>query len=290
MNKKEFDNVIKKNLVDKYGVDKFGYIIGDKCYENYCSNEEFQMFKNEMEHGEVYNDYYKYYDGGAGSELIEKKGCYGVVPPKMASVASSSRFCYLALRDGAKPLGGNKVKFEYACEISDIKAAMCPQLDAFIEDSNTFIEAKCHEIFDNHQILMSTKYIKYLSEDFGIDVEGMIEKDKIKIPLLTFGVKTSRFDIKQLLCHLIGVSSEKANLGLTDANLTYLFFKPKTSDEKKKQQIEQVFEELKEEIEQIFTNEYICKFTSKHNIRLNAIAEYSEIMESVTNAELIKLF
>ena len=58
MNKTEFDNIIKKNLVEKYGEDKFGYIIEDKPYDNYYCNEEFQIFKNEMEHKEEYSKYY----------------------------------------------------------------------------------------------------------------------------------------------------------------------------------------------------------------------------------------
>lgn len=293
MNKTEFDNIIKKNLVEKYGEDKFGYIIEDKPYDNYYCNEEFQIFKNEMEHKEEYSKYYNCYYAGAGSELIEKKSRYGLVPPKMASVASSSRFCYLALRDGATIdlIGGNKVQFEYECEISDITSKTYPQLDAFIEDSNTFIEAKCHEIFDPHQIVMSKKYIEYLSRDFEIDLEGMIKEEKIIIPLSEFGINKnfSRFDIKQLLCHLIGISSKKKKLDIDNVNLTYLFFKPKTSDEIINQQIDMIFDDLAGEINQIFTNEHICKFTSKHNITLKAIAEYSEIMESVTKSEIIKL-
>ena len=294
MNKTEFDNIIKQNLVDKYGEDKFGYIIGDKCYANYYCNDEFQRFMNEMEHKDEYGKYYNCYYNGAGSELKEKNSRYGLVPPKMASVASSSRFCYLALRDGAGVdlIGGNKVQFEYECEISDIDAATYPQLDAFIEDNNTFVEAKCHEIFDHHKIIMSKKYMEYLSEDFEIDLEGMIVDDKIIIPLSQFGIfeKVSRFDIKQLLCHLIGISSKKKKLGLDNVKLTYLFFKPKTSDGKINQQIEEIFADLESEIKQIFTNKYICKFISKHNIGLNAIAEHSEIMESVTKSEMIKLF
>ena len=50
-----------------------------------------------------------------------------------------------------------------------------------------------------------------------------------------------------------------------------------------------IFDDLAGEINRIFTNEHICKFTSKHNITLKAIAEYSEIMESVTKSEIIKL-
>ena len=290
MNKTEFDNVIKKNLVKKYGEDKFGYVIDGKCYDNYYCNEEFQAFKKEMEHKDEYSRYYSSYSTGGGSELKEKKNA----PPKMASVASSSRFCYLALRDGAVTdfIGGNKVQFEYECKISDITARTYPQLDAFIEDSNTFIEVKCHEIFDYHEIKMSKKYEKYLSQDFGIALDGMIEGEEIKIPLSEFGIygKSSRFDIKQLLCHLIGISSEKEKLGRDNVKLIYLFFKPKTSDEAINQQIEKIFGDLADEIKKIFESEHIRDFAKKYNICLDAIAEHSEIMESVMKSDMIKLY
>lgn len=289
MNKAEFDNIIKRNVVKKNGKDEFGYVIDGKTYKNYYTKEVFEKFKNTME--KSYSEYYKDYDIGTGSEFKEKKGKYGWMPPKMASVASSSRFCYLALRDGAQALGGDNVKFEYECIIEDIEAKTYPQLDAYIEESHTFVEAKCHEIFDSHKIKMSKKYEKYLTKDFGITL-GEDQKNSIfEIPLSEFGIEksTSRFDIKQLLCHLIGIKSEKKRLEVDEVTLTYLFFKPKTNDENVNEQIDEVFEELTDEINKIFSNKHICRFISNNNIHLNAVAEYSEIMEPLNSTNIIKI-
>lgn len=54
----------------------------------------------------------------------------------MASVASSSRFCFLALKDGANAFGGTgEVVFEHECKINGI-SGIAPQLDAYIPNEN----------------------------------------------------------------------------------------------------------------------------------------------------------
>lgn len=97
ISKNEFDYFIKKNLVDVFGNDCFGYEIEDKSYDVYYNKEAYNKFISKMQNGK-YNKFYNQYNRGKGSELKEKRN----MPPKMASVASSSRFCYLALRDGYK--------------------------------------------------------------------------------------------------------------------------------------------------------------------------------------------
>lgn len=97
ISKNEFDCFIKKNLVDVFGNDCFGYEIEDKSYDVYYNKEAYNKFISKMQNGK-YNKFYNQYNRGKGSELKEKRN----MPPKMASVASSSRFCYLALRDGYK--------------------------------------------------------------------------------------------------------------------------------------------------------------------------------------------
>jgi hypothetical protein len=288
MKKTEFDSVIKNNVMEKEGEAAVIYVTASKAYDNYYSKEFFDKFQKEM--SEKYSEYYKFYADGAGGELKEKqlKGTW--IPPKMASVASSSRLCYCALRDGAEVLGGNTVKFEYECKIEDIAAMTYPQLDAYIEESHTFIEAKCHEIFDSHKVELSEKYKPYITEDFGI--KSMVEQDKkIKIDLSEFGIKetTSRFDIKQLLCHLIGIKSEMKKLKLAESKLTYLYFIPISKVDKENEQIKTVFGELKEEINKIFNSNPIRKFTEDNHIKLDAIAERAEIMEALTKENVVSL-
>ena len=74
------------------GQKKFGYgyeISGKYPYNNYLSNDDWKRFIDSMSplHFAQYNDA----DGG---ELIEKKGRWGLNPPKMASFGSSSRLIY----------------------------------------------------------------------------------------------------------------------------------------------------------------------------------------------------
>ena len=89
---------------------------------------------------------------------------------------------------------------------------------------------------------------------------------------------------------MIGISSEKEKLGRDNVKLIYLFFKPKTSDEAINQQIEKIFGDLADEIKKIFESEHIRDFAKKYNICLDAIAEHSEIMESVMKSDMIKLY
>ena len=119
--KETFDNIIKKNLLSS-GVSEntFLYSITQKDgktseYPLYYNKTAFNNFVQEMhtlypQHHIKYNGNAnaKQNKGGAGGELIEKPGRYGLTPPKMASVASSSRFCYIALRNGTDALVGNK--------------------------------------------------------------------------------------------------------------------------------------------------------------------------------------
>lgn len=210
----------------------------------------------------------------------------------MASVASSSRFCYLALRDGANSLGSNgTVKFEYECKINGLQG-IAPQLDAFIPADNIYVEAKCHEIFDSHRIRMKEKYWNLMfgeNNDWGIDIINKPEREYFDISLSVFGIekKRSMFDIKQLLCHLLGIASQKESS--ESATLVYLFFKPKMKKETDQNAIDEVFENLQAEILEIFNSSPIQNFIKKHNISLQAVAEYSSIMASLNENNIIIL-
>ncbi|MBQ8683022.1 MAG: hypothetical protein IJ518_00715 [Clostridia bacterium] len=290
MKKKQFDAIIKQNLSTIYGEACFGYVLA-KVYDAYYSREAFGAFLSEMQ-SEKYAPYYQAYAKGKGSELKEQPGKYGVTPPKMASVASSSRFCYLALRDGASGLGGgSRVQFEHACRIQGIFGT-APQLDAYIPDKNIYVEAKCHEIFDLHTIKMATKYWDYLygrGNDFGLPVLERPDTDTFVIPAAVFGIDKSHtlFDIKQFLCHLLGIASQKHRA--EEASLVYLFFKPKTQTEDSRKEIDEVFLRLQQEITALFRSAHITAFTAKHNIALSAIAEYAEVMEPLTTQNTISL-
>lgn len=291
MTKDRFDSLIKKNLAAVMEDNSFGYTLSKK-YENYFSQEAFAAFIDEMK-SERYHRSFCSYDAGKGSELKEQTGRYGKTPPKMASVASSSRFCYLALRDGADGLGGSGVvEFEHECRIKGI-AGTAPQLDAFIPNENIYVEVKCHEIFDAHHIVMKVKYWEQLfglNNAFDLPNIPKVQDETFEIGLETFNVSkpSTMFDIKQFLCHLMGIASKKE--ADKPAKLVYLFFKPRLDSADEQREIDEVFCELQNEIMTIFNSPPIRNFTVKNNIQLTAVAEYAKIMERLSSQNMITLF
>lgn len=287
ISKNEFDCFIKKNLVDVIGNDCFGYEIEDKSYDVYYNKKAYNKFISKMQNGK-YNKFYNQYNRGKGSELKEKRN----MPPKMASVASSSRFCYLALRDGYKQFNNSEdIIFEHSCRIKGINATA--NLDAYIPKANIYFEVKCHEIFSQHSIYLKKSYWNLLygqENDFGFSYAKCPDIDEFKIELCNFGIaKTKiRFDIKQFLCHLWGIASQKDKD--VQAKLVYLFFKPKMDLEIGRIQVEKVFEELQAEIKNIFSSKPIQIFISNNNIELSAIVEYAKVMEPLSKDNTIILF
>ena len=292
--KKDFDEIIKQNIKEYIGRDVFGYRMTEtktKVYGNYYSNDEFDAFVAEMK-SPPYQEIYRAYNDGKGSELVTKNGRYGKMPPKMASVASSSRFCYLALRDGAQGIGGSGiVEFEKECRIKDLSGT-APQLDAYIPNDNIYVEAKCHEIFDSHKVKLKEKYwdMIYGNDNcFGFEVVEKADEEEFEIPLSVFGIEkaSSMFDIKQFLCHLLGVKSQKEDA--EQATLVYLFFKPKAKSESVQMEIDEIFDKLREEIVKIFNSAPVQQFVASNNIHLRAVAEYSEVMEPVSKNNIISI-
>lgn len=290
MTKKDFDAAICSNLKGKTG-----YIISARgeFYDNYYSNSEFDYFRQKMKTS--HPEHYAEYDKGKGSELKEKTTQNGILtPPKMASAASSSRFCYTALVNGALSLGVNgEPKFEHGCRIQGIRGS-APQLDAYFSKSNTYFEVKCHEIFDKHKIEFSNGYLNIITgsdNGFGFsenDIEHYKEKS-FTISPNKFGIskKSPMLDIKQLICHLLGIRSQSNG---AQAKLIYLFFYPVTDDEKTNNEIQAVFDELKKEINAVFNSKPIKTFCRKNNIILQAFAEKSKVMTDLNVNNVISLY
>lgn len=288
MNKTNFDNIILNNLVIAEGADAFGYHISeaDTSYPVYYNKNAFDTFINQMKQG--YPDAYTAYYNGKGSELLPAAN--GKNPPKMASVASSSRFCYLALRNGAQALGGGKVEFEYDCPIEGIRGT-APQMDARSAEGNIFIEVKCHEIFDKHHIELSAQYRNWLTDlnkGFALSIPENSEMSKIRLPLSLFNIheNSSMFDIKQLLCHLMGIASHPQK----PATLVYLFFKPQAENTAEQKQIDEVFCKLQSEIKCIFNSEPIANFCKANQITLRAVAQNAPVMGNLTVGNMIALY
>lgn len=292
LKKDTFDAIIKSNVLKKTGENCFGYTVSDtaKKYDTYYSNQAFDAFINEMKTS-IYREAFCAYDCGKGGELQEHTGRYGKMPPKMASVASSSRFCFLALKDSAHALGGTgKVVFEHECRITGISGT-APQLDAFVPNENIYVEVKCHEIFDSHRVVMKRKYWNLIygeNNKFGLSPESELCADTFEIPLSVFGItkKNSMFDIKQFLCHLLGVDAQSGS----PKKLVYLFFKPKSTNNDEQKELDEIFSNLQCEIAAIFQSEPIRRFCQSSNITVSAVAENSEIMEPLIATNMIQLY
>lgn len=275
-----FDGLILRNLkANGYG--PFGYELNNKPYSMYYNKEAFAAFKDEMEH--CYPQHYKRYIQGQGSELKETS-----TPPKMASVASSSRFAYLALRNGTQAIGGSGyVEFEHECRIKGIRGT-APQLDAYTTDNKgtpIYVEVKCHEIFDPHKVELKTAYWENIYGEknaFGFPNNPQKPADKtFNIPLDQFGIfeEYSMMDIKQLLCHLMGIASQKELK--QPASLVYLFFKPVVTGNNSTL-LNGIFSRLTDEIDRVFNSPPIRSFCFVNGIDLRVLVEEAAIMERLT--------
>lgn len=306
LNKKEFEMIIKENL-EKYSPgSQFGYKIPadndpnaedvpneKRCYKSYYTNKAFDDFITEMQLPQ-YRHHYDRYISGKGSELKMSRGRYGFTPPKMASVASSSRFCYLSLRNGGKAIGANgPVLFEVGCKIEGVNR-IPPQLDAWFPEDRIYVEAKCQEIFTGHQPILKAEYwdkIYGKNNSFGFSEKEKCTDPEFLIPLSAFDIQdnSSMFDIKQFLCHLMGIASEKES-NETPVTLMYLFFIPKTDCTETNGKLQIVFEKLQAEIAAIFNSDPIQTFIKKHHITLAAVAEHDYIMKDLTTQNKVILY
>ena len=237
MKKSEFDKLIKTNLNES--TSRFGYELNGELYENYYSKIEFEKYKFDLKliklDGKNSNAY-DAYTNGKGNELEisynKKNGKW--YPPKMASVASSSRFAIESiLKATTKNLSevfGISENYQKEAEkgVPFQRGGIAPQIDAYLCDKNNeiFIETKCHEIFDSHVLKMSSSYLLHFKE-FGINyLNPTIDSDdNFTLDKSLFGYKQNeilRFDAKQAISHILGVKKKR----LLKTKLIFLFFKP----------------------------------------------------------------
>lgn len=160
------------------------------------------------------NDHKKQYGAGSGGELEPKNG----KPPKMAAFASSSRMIYTLSKD----IPGFRFEEKLPTTVGG-KANM----DGYLEQSGKyiFVEAKCREPYD-HQAGQKIKQVysgvyTYLQEKmpeiFSCEMENIPEKEKSKpkyemtVRFKCCGIEIGHFDIKQMICHLLGAATKFLN-------------------------------------------------------------------------------
>lgn len=231
------------------------------------------------------------YNSGAGGELKERNINGKKFPPSMLSVASSSRFCYLSLVNSDLSVfgirkGSSRIKFEEKLPILD--RGIPPHMDACleIEDKLYFFECKCHELFDCHSIVLAESYFK---KNLIVDriFANKEYKDKVKkyddgnethyrqySPTILGVNENPRFDIKQLITHIMGIQNKLRSANTNSAELIYYYFIPK--DVKDNKQIKEVIDELENEIKVIFAK--IKDFIPE--ITLRFYVQYSKVVET----------
>ena len=253
--KASIDKATTLDFAIRDGQKKFGYgyeISGKSPYNNYLSNDDWKRFIDSMSplHFAQYNDA----DGG---ELIEKKGRWGLNPPKMASFGSSSRLIY----ECSKSIPGFCFEKQLPTRVGHTA-----NLDGYLcrPEEDVFVEAKCREIDSSHlnqKISLVYKdvyeYIKSENPDFSYECKPIEnEPDYMACSFLMNDKYISHFDVKQLICHFLGIC---ANILESHANANvrfiYLIFNP--------------------DFDTDFSNPHISNFQSK------ILDEYKETLEEI---------
>ncbi len=219
-----FDMAIKEASVTDDTELNTGYVINGTKYMAYAENSAWDEFLNTMK-----PEHRKQFGEGAGGELKPKDN----QPPKMASYASSSRMLYLLAKDTPDFQFEKQLPFVVKCTNTTA------YLDGFLKTKNKyyFIEAKCREIYQHKPIFeVSEKYTDlydYINKnptDLKCNiVDGKCKDGYMKVKFTSRNSPIERFDIKQMICHLAGISTAVLNGDYTDSPIAfeYLIYNPK---------------------------------------------------------------
>lgn len=226
-----------------------GYIISKSksVYDRYMSNEGWERYLAEMS-----EDHRIQYEKGDGGELNEKRGRWGTYPPKMACYGSSSRIIYTLLR------GVANIEFEkkFATQVGHTA-----NLDAYLQtgDTDIFLEAKCREIYASHTKIdigdvykPVYEYIKQCNKKFGYSDEPSKANNKFRCSFSYDGKKIIRFDIKQLICHFLGIAAGVLE-GVIKDNIRFVYFiyNPNELGNETLKEVKEVYKDTIDEINRI---------------------------------------
>lgn len=196
-----------------------GYEIDGRVYNNYMSNEAFEEELREMK-----PEIREQFDDAPGGELKQKRGRYGVYPPKMASFGSSSRFIYKMLVDKGVSFEASLPTFVgHSANLDARKTADEASLEIFAE-------AKCHEIYGSHRNEVNEVYkpvFDKLQEFFTYTFEPS-KKGYVKCSFKVMEQEILHFDLKQLICHFLGISAGLLEGAIKSKKIrfVYLIFNP----------------------------------------------------------------
>lgn len=245
---KALDLSIKKAETGEAKVGKC-YVLGKRQYENYIDNETWTAFVDEMR-GQ-YPAAYEEYGEGSGDELgIKKIGRY---PPKMASYGSSSRMIYMLSRD----LPGFCFEKKLPTTVGGVA-----NMDGYLYSRTThyYVEAKCREPYSPKSYVIDRKYedlYRWLDQDERVAINcdiTILDEKKMDVRFLANGTELTRFDIKQMICHLLGIATAKLDQPTEEKTVfLYLLYNPK--------RIEIIDRHYQEQILSIYETEVAeCKY------------------------------
>lgn len=196
-----------------------GFVTDKGNYDSYMSNAAWDDYLKDMS-----DEHRSQFDDGSGGELKEKNGR----PPKMASFASSSRMIYM--------LSHNIPGFTFEKQLPTVVGGIA-NLDGYheTEQSHIFVEAKCREPY-SHNAVQTIKQnygpvYEYLSskmpEIFSCTMEDVPDSRDMRVEFFCQGNSVASFDIKQMICHLLGVANEMLKSGSKKSILfLYLLYDP----------------------------------------------------------------
>lgn len=295
--KRNFDKILKE--LSPYDEKCFGYVTADgEIFDVYFENKIWNEFCKEMLKDEkAYNAYAL----GSGGELKEKlKSNKKSLPPKMASIASSSRFIYCTFKDknyyNKLSLITNDLekdgefRFEDKLKIKNVSNATA-NLDASYKtlDRHIYVEAKCHELFNTHKILFSYAYLKgnaltgNYQYSLNIDEEYLIMNEMdVQVKGEAFGLsETERLflNVKQFISHLLSI----ANTSVENKELIYLYFKPDKVIE-----FNEEYNILEQQFASFCKSKYISDFCKKNNILIKLVYSTNDSYELEFKPKIIQ--
>lgn len=218
-------------------------------------------------------------------KIFDAWGIGSVQKRYLHALASSAR---LAFHDYCDKKG---VEFEKSV-VNDLKAPRgSTEIDVAI--GRNYYECKCQEILKTHRIVLEKRYSEESNLFKEFDCSYTPYNDAIQIDAESLGIMIPighspdkwRFEIKQLLCHLIAIAEERKELKLNLNNpttLKYVFYKPLDRMIERDGKVDQAYKCLKDEIQSIWKSPKISRYTKKHGIVLDyTFRDVSKITDKV---------
>lgn len=275
-----------------------GYVINDVSYLNYMTNEDWKSFCEG-----IAENHKSQFEEGSGGELSEKMNHGTLCPPKMASYGSSSRLIYELSKDI------EDFSFE---EQLPTRVGGIANLDGFLKKQSEYIyvEAKKREIYgaSHENEIIKTAYLGVYDSihdacpSFEYDKVDDKKADYSKVTFKIDGVTVKYFDLKQLICHFLGITYDivKHNIQRANVSFLYLLYNPNEIkvciDEKYREMILKRYDEVQKMISENIENGFFNKVfdavldyqVEKHNLNKPEITFKIELVDQNNYRERIE--